>query len=80
MVSHPAADRLIGALERGEELGEGPFARLGARRSEMPVTAEEAAAFDLVLEVALAWESMPARERRVVNAILESAGLPPLAA
>jgi len=49
-------------------------------RSEVPLGAAEAAAFEAVLEVALMWEYLPDWERVVINAVLEHAGVPKLAA
>jgi hypothetical protein len=47
---------------------------------EVPLGPAEAAAFEAVLEVALLWEYLPDWERVVVNAVLEHAGVPKLAA
>lgn len=81
---HPRFTDLLDALARSVQVAQGAqqlHDRMEAGgMSEVPLAPAEADAFEAVLEVALIWEYLPDWERVVVNAVLEHAGVPPLAA
>lgn len=83
-IRHPRFVDLLDSLARSVELAQGAeqlHTRMEAGgMREVPLGPAEAAAFEAVLEVALLWEYLPDWERVVVNAVLEHAGVPKLAA
>lgn len=82
---HPAVDDLFAALRACEQLdpsAKGLPDRLDDREpwDLSDLSPPELEAFTTAFEVAFIWVNLPANEQRVVNGILEHAGVPTLAA